>query len=414
MPRHAAFYQWRDTIAAHFPDLTKPQVYVLALWSWGMVCTRCCGLTTVTVFLAMFFACPVSNMRQRLREFYQEADAKAGKNRQALDVSTCFAPLLGWVLEGWPNRQLPIALDATSRGDQFVVLAISVVYRGCSVPVAWRILPATLSTPWRDEWLALLKQFKGVVPPGWTVLALTDRGLWAPWLFQAIVDLDWHPFMRINAGGTFRPDGRAQFQPLKSFAAREGARWRGRGTAFSTPGRQLHCTLMAWWGPGHEEPWLILTDLAPEVGGADWYGLRAWIEQGFKDIKRGGWQWQHTRMSDATRAERLWLAIAVATLWLLRVGGEAEQKGQDQQAAESLPELDLSVPVAEAGTTTAKKGPRKRWRLVSVFALGWLVILMALLDQAPLPLGAWYPEPWPEVPESASAQQSPVPLNDTG
>jgi hypothetical protein len=413
MPRHVAFYQWRDAIANHFPGLTRPQVYVLALWAWGMVCTRCCGLTTVSAFLAMFFDCPANTMRQRLREFYQEADAKAGQKRQALDVNACFAPLLGWVLEGWPNRQLPIALDASNLGDQFVVLAISVVYRGCSIPVAWRILPATLSTSWRAEWVKLLEQFKGVVPEDWTVLALTDRGLWAPWLFKAIVDVGWHPFMRINLGGTFRPDGKAQFQPLKSFAAHEGARWRGRGTAFATSGRQLRCTLMAWWGPGHKEPWLILTDLAAEVGGADWYGLRAWIEQGFKDIKRGGWQWQHTRMSDAGRAERLWLAIAVATLWLLRVGGEAEHNGWGQEAA--LPELDLTVPVSEPGATAAKKRrPRKRWRLASVFALGWLVILMALLDQAPLPLGQWYPQPWPEAPDSASAQQIPVPFNASG
>src|SRR5215208_4375574 len=34
MPRHVAFYQWRDAIANHFPGLTRPQVYVLALWAW--------------------------------------------------------------------------------------------------------------------------------------------------------------------------------------------------------------------------------------------------------------------------------------------------------------------------------------------------------------------------------------------
>ena len=97
--------------------------------------------------------------------------------------------------------------------------------------------------------------------------------------------------------------------------------WRGGGTAFSTPGRQLAGTLLGWWGSGHEEPWLILNDLDPQQGDASWYGLRGWIEQGFKDSKRGGWQWQHTRMQDPQRAERLWLAIAVTTLWLLRVGG---------------------------------------------------------------------------------------------
>ena len=60
------------------------------------------------------------------------------------------------------------------------------------------------------------------------------------------------------------------------------------------------------------------------VADAAWYGLRVWIEQGFKLIKRGGWQWQRTRMTDPERAERLWLAVAVATLWLVSVGGETK------------------------------------------------------------------------------------------
>ncbi len=36
-----------------------------------------------------------------------------------------------------------------------------------------------------------------------------------------------------------------------------------------------------------------------------WYGLRTWIEQDFKTIKRGFWHWEHTRMTDPARAERL-------------------------------------------------------------------------------------------------------------
>jgi len=48
--------------------------------------------------------------------------------------------------------------------------------------------------------------------------------------------------------------------------------------------------LPGYRGEGHEAPWLVLTDLAHECADACWYGLRAWIEQGFKRSKRGGWQ----------------------------------------------------------------------------------------------------------------------------
>ena len=59
---------------------------------------------------------------------------------------------------------------------------------------------------------------------------------------------------------------------------------------------------------------MIVTDLPPQQTHGAWYRLRAWIEGGFKDYKRGHWGWQHTKMLDPQRAERLWSALAVSTL----------------------------------------------------------------------------------------------------
>ena len=130
-----------------------------------------------------------------------------------------------------------------------------------------------------------------------------------------------------------------------------------------------------------------MTDFAPSAGEACWYGLRAWIEQGFKITKRGGWQWQRTRMTDPQRAARLWLAVAVATLWLLSVGGMAE---------ETLP---VSTLLAAGRRRPAGSRPRRatQLRLVSVFRQGWITILVALLNQRRLPRGRFVPEPWPST-----------------
>jgi hypothetical protein len=40
-----------------------------------------------------------------------------------------------------------------------------------------------------------------------TVLVLSDRGLYARWLYRKIVRLHWHPFMRINVQGYWVPTG---------------------------------------------------------------------------------------------------------------------------------------------------------------------------------------------------------------
>lgn len=390
MSCHRRVTEWTTIIRTHLPQLSAPQATVLALWSLGMVLARSCALTAVAVFLAVWLHRKEQTVRQQLREFCYEAEAKRGTQRQALAVDPCFVPLLRWVLSGWQGTQLALALDATTLGLRFTVLAISVVYRGCAMPVAWTIVAANQPHAWRREWLRMLRQLRPAIPRPWTVIVLADRGLYAGWLFRRIVRLGWHPFLRINAGGTFRPDPKASYRPVISFVPQPGTCWRGTGTAFKSPQRRLRCTLLARWEAGYTDPWLILTDLPPDASEAGWYGLRAWIEQGFKVTKRAGWQWQRTRMTEPQRAARLWLAVAVATLWLLSVGGVAE---------ETIPASTLLDVTA---TLARQRRSRRatRLRLVSIFHRGWITILVALLDHAPLPQGVFRPEPWPMVPTS--------------
>src|SRR2546429_1069123 len=75
-------------------------------------------------------------VRQQLREWYDDVPRKRGAKRQALRVETCFAPLLGGVVSAWQGTQLALALDATTLGDRFVVLAVSGGYRGWAIPGA--------------------------------------------------------------------------------------------------------------------------------------------------------------------------------------------------------------------------------------------------------------------------------------
>jgi hypothetical protein len=384
--------EWTAVMRTHLPMVSQPQATVLALWSLGMVLARSCALTAVAVFLAGWCHRKEQTVRQQLREFCYEVEAKRGDHRQALAIEPWFEPLRRWVLSDWQGTQVALALDATPLGTRFTVLAISVVYRGGAMPVAWTLLLANVPQAWRREWRRMRRQLRPAIPRAWTVIVLADRGLYAPWLFRRIVRLGWHPFLRINRGGTFRPDPQATDRPLLRFVPQPGPRWRGTGTAFKSPQRRRRCTLLACWEEGDTDPWLILTDLPPEASEAGWYGLRAWIEPQFNWIKRAGWQWQRTRMTQPDRTARLGLAVAVATLWLLSVGGMAE---------EAIPASTL-LEVSDALAGQRRQRRATRLRLVSIFRRGWVTILVALLEQAPLPLGAFRPEPWPRVPGLAA------------
>jgi hypothetical protein len=152
-----------------------------------MVLARSCGLSAVSTFLAVGLARKPNTVRQQLREFCYEAQAKRGGPRQALAGATCFAPLVAWVLRWWEGEQLALAVDATTLGQRFVGVGISGRSRGCAIPVAWTGLPAAEKHAGRGEGLRLLGQGRAVGPRRFFVSVVADRGLYARWLYRRIV-----------------------------------------------------------------------------------------------------------------------------------------------------------------------------------------------------------------------------------
>ena len=138
-----------------------------------MVLTRSCALSAVSVGLAALRQRKDNTVRQQVREWCYEAQAKRGAQRQALVVEDCFMPLLRWVLAHGQGTPLALALAATTLGLRCTGLAVSVVSRGCAIPVAWIILPANQPAAWRCHWLRLLRPAS---PKGHTVIVLADRG----------------------------------------------------------------------------------------------------------------------------------------------------------------------------------------------------------------------------------------------
>ena len=437
MPRSQPLDCWTDQVRMAFPDLSRPQATVLALYSFGMILAQRCGLTSVVTALVPMLGGGFHTLRSRLQEFYQPATAKSGRQRDELDVTTCFAPLLAWILQGWQSAHLALALDATSLGDCFTVLSIGIVSRGQAIPVAWKVLHANVPHPWKPEWIALLRLFAGSVPRGHTVIVMTDRALYARWLYQELVSLGWHPVMRITKLSKFRKGRSKNSLPVTALVPRPGTHWQGQGVAFpKKPERRLECTLLACWEEGYEEPWFLVTDLAADQAESLWYGMRSWIEGGYKLLKSGGWQWQATRMTDPDRVERLWLVLAVATCYLLALGGEADE---EVFAAATVPEpVSPSAPAATgpepasrgsgkarrrrpgaSARETATSQPRRRRtgtkeRWVSVFRQGLAVLVSVLIAGHALPKPSWKPEAWLELRCGITASQqpqTPIPKN---
>ena len=270
MSCHPRVTEWTMTIQAHMPHLRTPQATVLALWSLGMGLARSCALTAVSAFWATWLKRTEPTVRQQWRAFCYEATATRGSARCALAVEPCFVPLLAWVSDPWEGTQVAVALEATTLGTRLTVVVLRVVSRGGALPVAWTILPATATQAWRREWLRMLRHVHRAVPRTWTVMVLADRGLYARWLLRRSTRLGWHPFVRINTGGTCRPQGHMRSVSLQTLVPAPGTTGQGTGSAFQGRHRQLHCTRLACWEAGSTDPWLMLTALPPEARAACW------------------------------------------------------------------------------------------------------------------------------------------------
>jgi hypothetical protein len=178
-----------------------------------------------------------------------------------------------------------LVLDATSLGERWTILSISVVVRACAIPVAWKVVGGHEKGSWRPHWEGLLTYLEGSIPPDWQVLVMADRGLYARWLFQAIVACGWHPFLRLNIGVKARVVGEDAFDWINRWTPTPGTSWKGVVECFAGKASRVRGTLLMHWEAGYEHPWVVLTDLAPEEAEVCWYGMRTWIETGFKDAQ---------------------------------------------------------------------------------------------------------------------------------
>ncbi len=230
--------------------------------------------------------------------------------------------------------------------------------------------------------------------------------------------------MRINHQGHYQVTPSYTFAPLKAVITQVGQSWSGTTTCFKT--NPLECTLLARWDEEYQDPWLIVTDLDPDQANILWYGLRSWIEGLFKDIKRGGFKSHLTRMRAPQRVERLWLAITVAMIWLVSVGGQANaqlsfsslgalrtpqntSETDSHQASKANKETlaeQASLECQGSSPSTGNTQPATHPRHLSCFRCGFLVLLATIFKGDSLPIGQFFPD--------FSVGPKPIPIFNSG
>ncbi len=299
-------YQWREEIANRL-GLGKWSSLGLALFSIGIVLAERCTLSKVSERLAMMGK--ADTVERRLQRLLSQTK---------VEMTVCLPAWVKWVVSCLSSDEVVLLVDETKLGEHLGVMMVGLAYRSRCIPLAWRCYVGT-QYPAEGQ-VALIAQLLRLVqaglPPGCVPLVEADRGIGtSPRLVEAVMALGWHYLFRVQSSTKLVTcQGR---QHTLGDLVKPGEQWSGHGSVFKQRGR-VTAFVHVLWDLDYAEPWCLITNASPLDGRL--YAVRNWQEQGFRDLKGGGWQWQRSQVWLPDHADRLLLALALAYAWVLTHG----------------------------------------------------------------------------------------------
>lgn len=321
-------------LAAHIPAASRDR---LALLTTGILAAKSCVIAQVAAELKalhLTHASSADSIARRLRRTL---------NDPHLDYASCYAPallhLLDWddLLRG--QRRAILILDESSKADELHLLRVSLPYWGGSLPLAWTLWQQNVALKEGAYWQAIdqvLAQVAKLLPAGLEVVVVADRLYAIPPFIDRLRSYGWHWVVRLTTTGSHRwCDQLGQEHSLREVVRRQldqpGRRWRARGCLFKDADwRKVE--VVGVWGMGHKEPLVVITDLRERWSVLAVYNRRFWIEPGFRNDKRKGWQWESSQVVGVAHHERLLLGMGWASLVTLVAGVEAAEEEVERLA----------------------------------------------------------------------------------
>jgi hypothetical protein len=315
-------HRWSGYLQSLLPSTHLYQVLALAAFSFAAARARHCHLSRLAAE-APLPALPGSTLR-RLKRLI---------NNQQLDVEAVCRQMAAY-LRAWnqPGTRLILLMDETPHGNRWRVLKMSVCYPKRALPLVWRTdeLSGRSVLKRTEEVLQQTAEIVQQYAPAAQVVLLADRGFCWPSIIDFCTKQGWHYVLRAQHQTRFRwqdDQGVEQRCSLGDLAPQPGSYWKGSGRAFAKAGWR-GVSAVACWRSGSKEAWLLVSNLPPSLHLVRWYARRMWHEQSFRDEKSHGFNWQDSRVKEASRVHRLLLILALAQLWLMSLGSCVLQSPQ--------------------------------------------------------------------------------------
>jgi hypothetical protein len=224
------------------------------------------------------------------------------------------------------HTRLRLQLDRTEVDGRFNVLMVSLYRRKRALPLVWQVLPHHKGNSDYDDWRPLFEYLVELIPDGARVLLLGDREFGNGDVMQVAVGYGWDYCLRVKGDQLVRVAG-GDWQPLATLPLQPGERRYLTDVTF-TKRHCYHTHFALAWAVGSQDVWYIATNLPPSQRTLTDYHRRFGCEELFSDLKARGFDLERSQLVHQARFERLLLAVALLTVWLLTVGRRVLVSGQ--------------------------------------------------------------------------------------
>ena len=251
-----------------------------------------------------------------------------------LRVWECFSSWVPFVIGA--RKEIMVAMDWTEfDSDGQSTIAISLITRhGRATPLLWKTVYKSKLKNKRNEYEdELLCRLHELVPSDVKVTVLADRGFGDTKLFEFLKnELGFHFAIRIR-GNIHVTDSKGEKRKAEEWVSSNG-RARTLRNATVTANNYEVGTVVCKKAAGMKEPWCIVSSDTDTPGNLliQWYSKRWGIEPQFRDTKdiHFGMGLSSTKISSASRRDRLLLISALAVVILTFLGAAGENLGMDR------------------------------------------------------------------------------------
>lgn len=308
-----------------FQSLMQAFVLYVPRSAWGDI-RRLVTLAWAVVGLGLSKQASLSSWGEAVESRASQAASRARRFQRWVDnahvqVQALYAPLVRAALRDWsPTGRVYVALDVSVlKGSPFVLIRVSLIYRGRAIPLAWRVLRHASATVGYADYVGVLDQALACLPAGLDVVFMADRGFVHAELFKWLQSHHWHYRIRLTADTLIHfPDRRVR--SVGQLVPPQGAAHFYHGVHLLGVALGPCHLALAQLDEPDQDPWLLVSDEFTDLTTFDEYGLRFDLEENFLDDKSNGFQVEASRLDTPAALERLFLVLAVATLHFTSVG----------------------------------------------------------------------------------------------